>query len=297
MTTRSPEIWRPLYPFDSHELDIDGLRYHYLDEGQGKPLLLVHGNPTWSFYWRSLVEAFRGDYRVIVPDHIGCGLSQKPKPGEYPFTLARRIEDLKRLIEHLNLKDATLIAHDWGGAIGMGAAVDLPQRFARFVLMNTAAFRANRMPWRIRAGRIPVLGRVGIQGLNLFSRMALRMAMEHPERLTPAAAAGLLAPYDSWAHREAVYRFVQDIPVRPSHPSYATLQHIEQGLAQFVERPVCLVWGMKDWCFSPWFLERFVEFFPHATVHPLHDAGHYLIEDAPDQVISHILDFLEGTGP
>ncbi|MBN2579600.1 MAG: alpha/beta fold hydrolase [Pirellulales bacterium] len=291
--TNSTESWRSLYPFASHELNIGGLRYHYLDEGAGPTLLLVHGNPTWSFYWRELVSALRERYRLIVPDHIGCGLSDKPSPRAYPYRLARRVEDLCRLIEHLNLEKVTLVAHDWGGAIGMGAAVALPQRFARFVLMNTAAYLTTRCPRRIRLCHVPGIGQLAVQGLNLFVRLALREATAKPERMTPPVRAGLAAPYDSWPHRAAVYRFVKDIPLRPRHPTYQTLKDIEAGLAQFRNHPVCLIWGMKDWCFTPWFLDRFLNFFPQAVVHRIADAGHYVVEDAHEQIIPMLRAFME----
>ena len=130
--------WRSLYPFESHELWLDSLRYHYLDEGSGEPLLMVHGNPTWSFYWRNLILALRDDYRTIAPDHIGCGLSDKPE--NYCYTLAQHIDNLVQLIRELDLTNITLLAHDWGGSIGLGAALELPERFSRIVLFNTAAF-------------------------------------------------------------------------------------------------------------------------------------------------------------
>jgi len=253
--------WRSLYPFEPHEISTAaGHRMHYLDEGRGPVLLLLHGNPTWSFYWREVVAAFRDRYRVVVPDHIGCGLSSKPRPSEYPYSLARRVADLKELIERLDLQAITLVAHDWGGAIGMGAAGLAPERFARFVLMNTAAFRSSRCPFRIRLCHLPLLGRLGVQGLNLFARAALRMTVADPKRLSPAVRAGLLAPYDNWGHRAAIYEFVRDIPLRPSHRSYRVLEEIEGALAQFRDHPVCLIWGMRDWCFTPAFLDRFLDF-------------------------------------
>ncbi len=285
--------WRSLYPFESHEMLVGGHRYHYLDEGQGPVLLLVHGNPTWSFYWRQMVTALRGKYRLIVPDHIGCGLSEKPAADQYEFRLARRIEDLGQLVGRLGLEAVTLVAHDWGGAIGLGAALAQPERFARFVLLNTAAFRSRRCPWRIRVCRTPLLGRLGVQGLNLFARAAIRMAVRRHERITPAVRAGLLAPYDCWQHRLAIQQFVLDIPLRASHPSYATLARIEAGLARFRSRPVCLIWGMRDWCFTPDFLARFVEFFPQAEVHRLANAGHYVLEDACEEVVPRVEKFLE----
>jgi haloalkane dehalogenase len=293
----SANDWRSLYPFDSHEIIVGGHRYHYLDEGDGEVLLLVHGNPTWSFYWRELVRALRGRYRLVAPDHIGCGLSDRPSTKDYPYRLARRVADLGQLIEQLDLKGITLLGHDWGGAIGMGAAVAAPGRFARFVLLNTAAFRSRRCPLRIRLCRTPLLGRLAVQGLNLFARAALRMAVCRRERMTAAVRTGLLAPYDGWRRRTAVHRFVLDIPLRPQHPSYQTLAEIEAGLAQFREHPVCLIWGMRDWCFTPAFLDRFVEFFPDAEVHPLPDAAHYVVEDAHEQIVPLIEQFLRAHPP
>ena len=287
-----PADWRSLYPFASHEIVLGGHRYHFLDEGAGPPLVLVHGNPTWSFYWRELIRGWRGHYRVLVPDHIGCGLSDKPDARHYSYRLAQRVANLVDWIERLDLRGITLVGHDWGGAIGMGAAVAVPERFARFVLLNTAAFRAARCPASIRLCHLPLLGRLMIQGLNLFARAALHSAVEHHERMTPAVRAGLLAPYDSWRHRVAIDRFVKDIPLRPSHPSYATLAQIEAGLAQFQHHPVCLIWGMRDWCFGPDFLQRFRDFFPAAEVHPLADAGHYVVEDAHERIVPLVEDFL-----
>ncbi|HEV3344431.1 MAG TPA: alpha/beta fold hydrolase [Pirellulales bacterium] len=283
--------WRALYPFASRWLDLDGVRYHYLDEGEGEPLLLVHGNPTWSFYWREIVRGLRKEYRLIVPDHIGCGLSDKPQ--QYEYRLARHVDNLRRLIDRLQLERATLLAHDWGGAIGLGAALAEPERFKRFVLFNTAAFRSKRVPWRIRVCRTPVLGKLAVRGLNAFARAALSMAVAKSERMTPAVRNGLLTPYDSWANRIAIDRFVKDIPLSPRHPSYTTLEGIERGLPSLADRPFLFIWGMQDWCFTPHFLERFLEFFPGAEVHRLFDASHYVIEDAHEQIVPIVERFLD----
>ena len=286
------------YPFDSHFLTfVDGLRYHYVDEpphlAEDRPvLLMVHGNPTWSYFWRSLIIQFRDRFRCIAVDHIGCGLSDKPNESKYPFILERRITDLVQLIEYLDLKRITLIAHDWGGAIGMGAAVRLPNRFEQFVFMNTAIFRSTQCPMRIRLCRIPMFGRLAIQGLNLFSLGTLWMASANRKNLIPEVRSALLAPYDSWDHRLAVYRFVQDIPLSPRHPSYETLQKIEESLPIFQKRRVCLIWGMLDWCFSPEYLKRFLQFFPEANVHRLEKAHHLLLEDAPEEVAAALEMFL-----
>jgi haloalkane dehalogenase len=291
MPDSMPPDWRTLYPFASRELVLDGHHYHYLDEGAGPVLLLVHGNPTWSFYWRELIQAFRGRFRVVAPDHIGCGLSDKPR--HYPYRLQQHVRNLGRLIAELDLDQITLLAHDWGGAIGLGAAVDAPQRFSRLVLFNTAAFRSRRIPWRIRVCRTPLVGKLLVQGCNAFARAALVMAVGHRDRMTPIVRAGLLAPYNNWSNRVATHRFVLDIPLAPAHPSYAELERIERGLSQFCDRPVLLIWGMRDWCFTPHFLDRFVhEFFPQAEVHRLADAGHYVIEDAWERIVPLVEDFL-----
>lgn len=284
-----PAIWQAEYPFPDHYLHIDGARYHYVDIGSGAPLLFVHGNPTWSFAWRKFLTELSTEYRTIAVDHMGCGLSDKPI--DYPYHLGKHIDNLCCLIEKLDLKNITLVAHDWGGAIGMGAATRLPDRFSRFVLCNTAAFRSDRIPLRIAICRIPIFGSLALRGFNAFSRAALTMAASNP--LSIAARAGYLAPYNSWRNRQAVYRFVQDIPLDPTHPSYNTLQQIEADLPRFSNHPMLLMWGMKDWCFSPYFLKRFQQLFPQAETFELPDAGHYLFEDAPEKMLSRLRSFLQ----
>lgn len=278
------------YPFTSHYFDLDGLRYHYVDEGSGPTLLLVHGNPTWSFAWRNLIKAFSTHYRVVAIDHIGCGFSDKPE--NYPYRLAQHVANLERFVIGLDLRDVTLFAHDWGGAIGMGVASAQPARFSRFVLFNTAAFRSKRIPLRIAVCRMPVIGALAVRGLNLFSLAALRMAVAKPERMTPAIREGYLAPYRTWQDRIAVLRFIQDIPLVASHPSYQTLVSIEESLIKFRNSPVLLVWGERDWCFTTDFLAEFQRRFPQAETLLLPDAGHYVFEDAQEQVVSRVIEFL-----
>lgn len=283
--------WRSLYPFQSRELIVGGHRYHYIDEGQGQALLLVHGNPTWSFYWRALIRALSPKYRLIAVDHIGCGLSDKPRV--YSYRLAQHAENLAEFVERLDLTDITLLAHDWGGPISLGAALAQQSRFARFVLFNTAAFRSTSIPWRIRICRAPLVGRLAVQGFNAFARGALNMAVSHRERMTPEVRAGLLAPYNTWHNRQAIYRFVADIPMSPRHPSYPTLLDIEQRLTLLATHPWMFIWGMRDWCFTPQFLDRFLEFVPRAEAHRLADAGHYVVEDAHERIAPIVDDFIQ----
>jgi cis-3-alkyl-4-acyloxetan-2-one decarboxylase len=282
--------WRDLYPFESHFVSLGPHKLHYLDEGQGHPLLFVHGNPTWSFYWRNLILGLRDRYRCLAVDHIGCGLSDKPT--NYNYSLAQRIDDLSQLVEQLNLNHITLVAHDWGGAIGLGTLQKLKSRFSRIVLFNTGAFPPPFVPWRIAACRTPLLGSAAVRGLNAFARAALTMAVEKHDRMTADVRAGLLAPYNNWASRIAIDHFVRDIPFTPRHPTWNRLAQIESNLKSLADLPVQLIWGMRDWCFRPECLDRFLHHWPRAETHPLADCGHYVVEDAHERIVPIMRDFL-----
>ena len=281
------------YPFASRDLELDGARLHYIDEGPrgGEPLVFVHGNPTWSFLWRNLVKGLSGTRRCIALDHVGCGLSDKPQ--DYEYRLARHVANLERLLDELALERITLVVHDWGGAIGIGAAVRRPERIARLVVMNTAAFTGGRAPLRIRACRTPLLGALAVRGFNAFARAATVMATEKPGGLELEVARGLLAPYDSWDARIATLRFVEDIPLSSSHPSWSTLAEIERGLPRLASKPMCLIWGARDWCFTPRFLAEWRRRFPNAEVHVAERAGHLVMEDARDEVLGWTRAFLD----
>lgn len=285
--------WQELYPFESHWLDLEGVRYHYLDEGpaDAPPVLMLHGNPTWSFYYRTLIPALSQRYRVIVPDHVGCGLSDKPQ--HYPYVLSQHIENLERLIARLELTGMTLVMHDWGGVIGMGYATRYPGNVDRFVVFNTAAFYLPTLPLRIKICRIPLVGELAIQGLNGFARLALRWATSQPEQLSPQIRAGYLAPYHNWRNRVALLRFVQDIPLEKCHRSRGTLAEIEAGLALLTHHPMLIIWGDDDFCFTTRdFLPEWQKRFPHAIVHVVENAGHYVVEDAHQRILPWLQDFI-----
>ncbi len=283
---------RDLYPFQSHFHREPGMgeRMHYLDEGQGDPILMVHGNPTWSFYYRDLVRAFYKSHRVVAVDHLGCGLSDKPQ--RYPYCLAQHIRNLESLVLDLDLKNITLVVHDWGGPIGLGVAVRHPERFSRLVIMNTAAFPDPAMPWLLKLCRLPGVGPLLVRGLNAFAEGTVRFAVARHDRLSRAARRGYLFPYRSWHDRVANLRFVQDIPMSRSHPSYAALAEVEAGLPRLSNLPTLLIWGEKDFVFTPRFLKRFQTFFPHAEVQRLSWAGHLVAQDASPEVIAFLKEFI-----
>ncbi len=279
-----------LYPFSSHTLQLEKLRYHYLDEGAGnEPLLMLHGNPSWSFYYRNLILGLKDSYRCVVPDHMGMGKSDKPQ--NYPYTLSQHIDNLEKLVDHLKLDNITLVVHDWGGAIGMGFAVRHPERIKRLVIFNTAAFLSRKIPLSLRLCRLPGFGTVAIRGFNAFARYATHWACKKQERMTEEVRAGYLEPYDNFANRVATLRFVQDIPMSPDSPSYPVVQHIEENLKLFREHPVKIIWGAHDFVFNDHFLNRWKSIYPQAEVHRIEDAGHYVLEDAHEIILPMMKDF------
>lgn len=288
------ERTRRLYPFAAHHFDLGGLRLHYVDEGAGDPVVCVHGNPTWSFYYRKVIAELARDHRVIAPDHIGCGLSDKPADKQYPYRLARRVDDLERLLDHLGLdRNVTLIVHDWGGMIASAVACRRPERIARMVILNTAAFllpAGKRLPLRLAFVRDTPLAALAVRGFNAFARGALHMAVADP--LPPDVQRGYLAPYDSWSNRIATLRFVQDIPLAPRDASYATARWVDDHLDRLSAIPKLICWGARDFVFDDAFLAEWRRRFPDAEVHRFADAGHYVLEDASDQILPLIRAFL-----
>lgn len=291
--------WRRLYPFESTWVEVAGQRLHAVDVGPddavgaGGTVLLLHGNPTWSFYYREVIAALRRDHRCIAPDWLGCGLSDKPAASAYPYTLAARIAELEAVVAaRCPSGPLTLIVHDWGGMIGLGWAHRHPERVARFVICNTAAFPLpgdKALPWLLTLARTAV-GAWLVLRANAFAGVAARVAFARP--VEPAVRAGLVAPYDSAAHRVATLRFVQDIPLRPGDAGWDIVAATAEGLAQHAGKPALVLWGAKDFVFDDAFLREWQRRWPHAQVRRFADAGHYVVEDARVEVVAEILAFL-----
>lgn len=268
-----------LYPFRPRALaTAGGARMSYLDEGPrgDEAVLLLHGNPTWSFFYRDLVRELSPGLRAVAPDHVGMGLSDKPRRHDY--TLAGRIADLEALVESLGLRRVHLVVHDWGGAIGFGLASRRPRLVGRIAILNTAAFPSRRLARRIAVCRTPFLGAWLVRGLNAFAGGAARMAVRR--RLPPEVRRGYLWPYGSWADRVAVHRFVRDIPMEAGHPSRPVLEAIAASLPGLAPKAGLILWGGRDFCFDDTFLARWRELCPGAACTRYADAGHYVLEDA-----------------
>ncbi len=284
-----------LYSFVGHFLDRPFGKLHYLDEGSGDPVVMVHGNPTWSFYFRNLVLALRDSYRCIVPDHIGCGLSDKPPVTAYDYSLKSRVNDLEALLDHLGLREnITLVVQDWGGMIGMAYAARHPERIKRIVATNTGAFplpKSKPFPWSLWLGRNTRLGAWLILKKNAFCRVAAKWCVTR-RKLPPEVREMYLKPYDTPEHRVAVLKFVQTIPLSERDPGYDIVRDTALSLSKFARVPTLLLWGMKDFVFDRHFLADWQRYFPHAETHTWPDCGHYLLEDAGEEAIPMVREFL-----
>jgi len=291
----NPDGYRALYPFDSKYVDINGLKYHFIDEGTGDPLIMLHGNPTWSFYYRRLIKDLSPRYRAIAPDHIGCGLSDKPADHIYGYRLENRISDLETFIDSLDLdKKITLIVHDWGGMIGTAYAVRHPDRIGRMVILNTSAFFPpgdKGLPLRLKLIRNnPLFAGIAVPYFNLFAKSALYMATR--KGLSADVKKGLISPYNCKENRIATLKFVQDIPVKETDPSYHIVRETQENLGKLREIPKLICWGKHDFVFDDDYFAEWNRLFPDAESHYFSTAGHYILEDEPDKVSEFIKDFL-----
>lgn len=301
MTSYLPEgVPRELYPFTGKFLaQAGGHRLHYLDEGSGRPVVMVHGNPSWSFYYRNLASALSCANRVIVPDHIGCGLSDKPGDDRYEYTLKSRVDDLEFLFDSLGVKEnITLVVHDWGGMIGLAYAVRHPERIEKLVILNTGAFflpAGKAFPAALRLCRTRP-GALLIRGFNAFARGAAWIGCKR-RRMAPELRRAYAAPYDSWENRIATLRFVEDIPLAPGDKAYSIVKETQDKLDSLAALPMLICWGLKDFVFDRHFLEEWTRRFPGAQTHPFPDCGHYILEDAQKEVIPLIKSFISRPAP
>lgn len=288
------------YPWTPRRFDRGGgIEMSYLDEGSGpakdqRTVVMVHGNPSWSILFRLLVPELSRSHRCIVPDHVGMGLSDKPDDERYRYTLASRVDDLEKLLAHaVPTGKVSLVAHDWGGMIAMAWAVRNAARLERLVLMNTAAFPMPadmRFPGVLRFTRSPV-GALLVRGGNAFALGASHLCMTR-HRMPRALRHAYRAPYHDWESRRSTLRFVEDIPLDPKDPAYAIVEETGRRLGELSSVPMRLVWGTKDFIFGEPFLREWQRRCPWADVRRIEGAGHYVIEDAPEEVVPLVRSFL-----
>ena len=245
-----------------------------------------------------MVRGLAPDYRVIVPDHMGFGLSSRPRDGEFTFTLRSHVDNLEALLDELGLtRNVTLVLHDWGGMFGMGAACRRPERISRIVILNTAAFLmppGKRLPFSLHFVKsVPVLPELLVRRFNLFARTAARVAVTTP--LSAAVRRAYIDPYQGWRAGLATLRSVQDIPLSSRDRSYETGAWIDENVGQFRDRPMLICWGQDDWVFDHAIFAEWLRRFPEAEYHTFPGAGHYVLEDAAEPIVRRMRAFLERT--
>ncbi len=292
MTDLTNETFGGTWPYQPRFFEYDGIRFHYVDEGGGEPVVLLHGNPTWGYLYRKFIPPLSEKNRCVAPDYMGFGKSDKPL--DKPYTLARHIENFTAFALHLDLRDATLVMQDWGGPIGLGFAVEHPDRVKRLVILNTWAFRVPegiRLAPLLELFRQPHVGEGMVQGLNLFVEGYLPAGIHHKERLNEIMPA-YRAPFPDWNSRIGTLAFPRDIPVGDDHPSTPAMGRIEDNLGK-LKVPTIIIWGMQDIAIPPPLIDRWQSHYPQAEVHRIETGNHFLQEDEPEQIVDLIQDFLE----
>lgn len=287
-------ISKEIYPFKSNYLGLkNGFSYHYIDEGCGNPILMIHGNPTWSIYYRNLIKHFSKNYRCIAPDHIGCGFSDKPSYKDYSYTLLQRVKDLEELVNYLDIKNITLVLHDWGGMIGMTFAHFNREKISKLVILNTAAFHlplSKKFPLPLKLAKSN-LGKFLILNFNAFAYIASYICVKN-KKLDKELRKAYLYPYNNQRSRLAIYEFVNDIPLNPSHISYDIVSEVQSNLYKFKNIPVLICWGKKDFVFDINFYNEWKKYFPNAECHLFENYGHYILEDSQGEIENIIENFL-----
>jgi haloalkane dehalogenase len=297
------ETFGGTYPFTPNYLTVKGLRLHYVDEKpkgnpNAEPIVMLHGNPTWSYLYRNFVPPLlEAGYRCIVPDHMGYGKSEKTiDRGEY--LLKKKIEYFTDVMDQLDLRDITLVMQDWGGGIGLGYAVEHADRIKRLILMSTWAFvfpedvPDETIPPLLAMCRKPEVGETMLLAYNVFIEGFLPLAIVRKEKITPQLMAAYRAPFPDYNSRVPTMA-IQDVPLRTDQPSYPTMKAIQEKLGT-LNVPTCIIWGEDDHIFPPdAVLPIWQGIYPHGEVHMVPRAGHFLQEDAPEEICETIKDFMK----
>lgn len=289
-SARAFDVDRHQYPFASRWLEWRGAWLHYLDEGAGAPVLLLHGNPTWSYLYRKVIREVWGDFRLIVPDYPGFGFSEVPF--RYGFTPQEHTEAVATLVERLELKRFRLIAHDWGGPIGASLALRYPEAVGSLVLTNTWCWPVDGLVWLFSLVCGSPLGRYLILRHDLLGRLLLPLGIHHAVTRSRQSLQGYRISADAQERR-----YGQHVFARQLRRGKEWLGRLEDGIGTLSNKPTCLVWGMRDPAFGKEsVIRRWLKHLPAAKVRRLSDASHFVPEDRPDAIAEAIRE-LRGRGP
>jgi len=270
--------------------DVDGMSMHVVDVGEktAPTLLCLHGNPTWSYYYRNVINNLKKEYRIICPDHIGMGLSEKMP--HKTFRAIDRVQHLKKLLEQLEIKKFSLLMHDWGGPIGARLATELQDRVEKLIFCNTTLTEVRSLPSFIRFASGTLLGKFFTQITSGFLRTMFIFGSK--KGLSKEVILNYLFPYKTFNDRKAIYDFVADIPLTSSHASFNDVENLKKLLPRLAQKPILLLWGLLDPCFHKGILQNVEKHFPKADVLAFHDASHLVLEDKAEECLVKIQEFL-----
>ena len=273
------------YPFRPHYISTGNMRMHYVDEGEGPVVLLLHACPAWSFSFRKLIKTLSAEFRVIAPDMIGYGLSDKPD--DYDYSLDSHVDNLELLVEKLGIGKTSILMHGWGATIGCSFMMRHPDKVETVIIMNSMAFTGYRLSWRLLLVRwAPLLAERFIVDTDLmFGGIG---------KLPPLVREGYKMPYKSHRDRIAILRFILEMPCNPDDDSYESVVEIEHGLWNFRDHPVLIIWAGKDWLYPERCLKRWMQFCPNAKLRRIPGAGRYVMEEASGEFIQTVHTFLKG---
>jgi len=271
------------YPFAPHYFSTDAGRMHFVDEGTGRPVVFVHGNPAWSFMFRNQIKALAGSQRCIAPDHIGFGLSEKPH--NWSYLPAEHAANLEALLEELDLQDITLVIGDWGGPIGIAYALCHPQRIRDVMVSNTWMWSVrSQLKFRLFSGYMGgPIGRYLIRSRNSFAKSGFKGAFGDPRRLNPEIHEQYIRPFDEPMDRKGSWVFPKQIIA-----SSDWLNSLWERRATLQSKRFLFVWGMKDVGFGEKELQRWLQQYPDGHVVRFPDAGHFLAEEMSAQFTSEL---------
>jgi pimeloyl-ACP methyl ester carboxylesterase len=289
------ETFDGTFPFKPHFKTINAFRMHYVDEGEGEPIVCLHGEPTWGYLYRKFIPPLSKTNRVIVPDHMGFGKSDVPR--DKPYTLAQHVDNLTRLLLDLNLSDITLVGQDWGGPIMFGFAVNYPDRIKGIVIMNTGigVYPEGTRTWvsdMVEKGTYEnILGNLKktLPGL-------LTGGVAKGTKVTETMIRAYTAPFPDKASCRGALAFPLDIPVGRNHPSAPLMHSILERRNILRDKGKVIIWGLQDPVFPRLVLDWWHKAYPGTETHELPEASHFLQEDVPDKIVNIIQRFLSKTG-
>jgi haloalkane dehalogenase len=283
-----PWLDKQLYPFSAHYFDLNGQKLHYLDEGKGDALVFIHGTPTWSFMYRDLIKGLRQNYRCLALDHLGFGLSDKPK--NYPYSAQKHAENLENWLNSLNLENFTLIIHDFGGVLGFNYALKYPEKIKNLIVFNTFLWSSEGEPKFEKFKKIlknPVLPFL-YRYFNFSARFILPKGFEDKKKLSKTLHQHYLKPFSKVSEREGTLGFVKALL-----NEQAWFNQLWQERAKLLDKEILLLWGMKDEFLTEEYLEKIKHNFSHSQVHTFADCGHFVPEEIGDALVPIFQDFLQ----